>query len=72
MKNIQVVVVSGDDDEQGYKETMAKTPWVALPYGADASSISSKIKCTGYPTPGVINGSTGEVITADCFGKVDE
>jgi len=51
---------------------MQGAPWIALPFGADKSKIEAKIPCTGYPTPGVLNGSTGAIITADAFGKVDE
>ena len=47
-------------------------PWVALPLGSDKKAIEAVIPCTGYPTPGVINGATGAVIEADAFGKVNE
>ena len=47
-------------------------PWVSLPFGADKVAIESVIQCTGYPTPGVINGTTGAVIEADAFGKVNQ
>ena len=51
---------------------MGTDPWVALPFGSEKSAIEAIIPCTGYPTPGVINGATGAVIDADVFGKVDE
>ena len=47
-------------------------PWIALPREENKDAISSLVPCTGYPTPGVINGTTGDVIDADCFGKVDQ
>ena len=47
-------------------------PWVALPFGADKTAIEAKIPCTGYPTPGIINGSNGNVVNPDVFGKVNE
>ncbi len=51
---------------------MEDMPFVALPLGSDEKSkLSSKVPCTGYPTPGVINGETGAVIDADVFGKVN-
>ena len=71
-KNIQVVIVSGDRDENGFSNTTKDMPWVALPLGADKSGIEGKIPCTGYPTPGIVNAATGEVIDADAFGKVDQ
>ena len=71
-KNLQVVIVSGDKDQGGFDATMRDAPWVAVPLGGDKSAIEGVIPCTGYPTPGIINGSTGAVIEADAFGKVSE
>ena len=51
---------------------MREAPWVGLPLGADKAGIEAKIPCTGYPTPGIVNGATGEVINADAFGHVDD
>lgn len=65
-------MVSGDQNIDGFKTSMNECPWVALPFGADKSQYEAKIPCTGYPTPGVINGTTGAVIIADAFGKVTE
>ena len=47
-------------------------PWVAIPLGGEVGGIKEKVPCTGYPTPGIINGTTGEVLDADAFGKVSE
>ena len=69
-KNLQVVVVSGDRDADGFNASMADMPWVAVPLGSDTAGIAAKVPCTGYPTPGVVNGATGAVIDADVFGKV--
>lgn len=50
---------------------MDGAPWYAIPLGSTAKhSINGKVPCTGFPTPGVINGTTGAVIDPDCFGKV--
>ena len=66
-KAVQVVVVSGDQNDDGWKSSMDGAPWVALPLGEKAD-IESKVPCTGYPTPGIVNGETGEVLNADAFG----
>lgn len=71
-KNIQVVVVSGDKNQEGFDASMNGMPWVAIPYGTKVATIDDKVPCTGYPTPGVVNGTTGDVIDADVFGKVDQ
>ena len=48
-------------------------PFVALPLGSEeVTKLADLIPCTGYPTPGVLNGKTGAVISADVFGKVNE
>ncbi len=70
-KNLQVIVISGDSDANGFNNSMATMPWVALPLkSAEAAILADKVPCTGYPTPGVINGLTGAVIDPDVFGKV--
>ena len=72
-KNIQVVIISGDNDESGYKDTTAEMPWVAIPLKKhNQDKLNTKVPCTGYPTPGIMNGATGEVLDADAFGKVDQ
>lgn len=71
-KKIQVVVVSGDSDSNGFNASMEGAPWVAVPLNGEKGDIEAKVPCTGYPTPGVINGKTGDVINADVFGKVEE
>ena len=69
---MQVVVISGDQDQGGFDKSCEGMPWVAIPFGGDKGAIESKVPCTGYPTPGIINGTTGEVLDADAFGKVSE
>ena len=71
-KNLQVIIVSGDQNEEGYKKSCEEMPWVAIPFGGDKGGMEAKVPCTGYPTPGIINGTTGEVLDADAFGKVSD
>ena len=76
-KNLQVIIVSGDNGEAMFKDQMDGVPYVAIPFQLDKTTdlgenIKKKIPCTGYPTPGVVNGTTGDVIDADVFGKVDQ
>ena len=66
------MLISGDKDEDGFKKSTAEMPWVAVPFGGSKGGIEAKVPCTGYPTPGIINGTTGEVLDADAFGKVTE
>ena len=71
-KNLQVVIISGDKDADGFGKTTDGMPWVAIPLGGDKGGVEQKVPCTGYPTPGIINGVTGEVFDPDAFGKVSE
>ena len=32
-KNLQVVVLSGDSNSDGFKTTMSGAPWIAIPFG---------------------------------------
>ncbi len=69
--NLQVIMISGDRDANGFDNSMASINWVALPLkSAEAAILAAKVPCTGYPRPGFINGQTGAVIDADIFGKV--
>ena len=70
-KNLQVIIISGDQNEDGFKLTMEGAPWVALKFGADKSAFETKVPCTGYPTPGIIT-PNGDVIEADVYNKINE
>lgn len=70
-KNIQVVVISGDSDASGFNSSMDGAPWVAVPLNGEKGEMEAKVPCTGYPTPGIVNAATGDVINADVFGKVE-
>ena len=55
----------------------SQPPWKAplgLPFlvAVKKGDMEAKVPCTGYPTPGVVNGKTGAVIDPDVFGKVEE
>jgi hypothetical protein len=50
-KQVEVVVVSGDNDPKGFSATFDGAPWVAVPFGEKREEIERHIPCTGYPTP---------------------
>ena len=69
-----MVVISGDQNEDGFKLTTDDAPWVFVPYDADKerrAAIEKVIPNVAYPTPGVVK-ADGTVVEADCFGKVNE
>jgi len=71
-KNIEIVFVSSDNDEAGFKEYFKEMPWLALPYSErdKKGSLSSKYKVGGIPTLVVI-AEDGKVITKNGRTEVD-
>lgn len=69
-KVFEVVMVSGDRDEGGFKSTVGSYPWLSIPYSelsTRIAEIEANIPCTGYPTPGFVNAKTGAVLNADAY-----
>jgi len=66
-KGLEVVFVSSDRDEAGFKEYFAEMPWLALPYGERElkEKLSKKFKVQGIPSVVILNAETGDVITTD-------
>jgi nucleoredoxin len=65
-KGLEVVFISSDRDEEGFKDYFAEMPWKALPY-ADRErkeKLSNKYKVQGIPTVVILN-SDGTLITKD-------
>jgi len=66
----EVIMVSGDRDEGGFKSTVGSYPWLSIPYSelsTRIAEIEANIPCTGYPTPGFVNAKTGAVLNADAY-----
>tara|TARA_B110000285_G_C14839301_1_gene474580 strand:+ start:102 stop:593 length:492 start_codon:yes stop_codon:yes gene_type:complete len=59
-KNIQVVFVSCDRDQDQYDELVKGMPWLAVQYGTDRSEFTAKIGVKTIPRPGLILGPAGE------------
>jgi nucleoredoxin len=72
-KNFEVVFVSGDRDEDSFKEYYAEQPWLALSYGLrdEKAALNKKYKVQGIPSL-IVLGSDGELITKDGRSKIME
>ena len=72
-KDLEIVFVSSDKDEEAFKEYYGEQPWVALPYAKRdmKESLSKKFKVQGIPTF-VILDQEGAVVTTDARGEVSE
>ena len=69
-KQIEVLIISGDHNEEEYKESIKDCPFVFVPYAnckAVKKAVDPKIKCTGYPSYGILNAKTGAVISDNAF-----
>jgi hypothetical protein len=67
------VIVAGDGDQDGFAKTVTGFPWLAVPFdqlAARKGAIEEKVPCTGYPTPGVVDAKTGNVLNADAFDEM--
>ena len=66
--SFEVVFVSSDRDPEGFESYYgSQAPWAALPFGDRdrKDAVSKKFKVQGIPTFVVVDGRTGETITAD-------
>lgn len=65
-KQIEIVFVSSDSDEEEFRSYHSSMPWLALPYRyrAEKGTLNKKYDIQGIPTL-VLLSKTGEVITAD-------
>ena len=73
-KGMEIIFVSSDRDEKSFNEYWAEQPWAALPF-ADRdtkAALSKKFKVQGIPALVIVDGATGELITADGREVVSE
>lgn len=77
-KEFEIVFISSDRDEDGFKEYLGEMPWIALPYSkrTEKSALSKHFEVNGIPSLvildseyGVINGEARNSIDADPEGK---
>lgn len=66
-KGLEVVFVSSDRDEDGFKGYYAEQPWLALPYASreKKAELSKKYKVSGIPSLVIVNPADGTTITLD-------
>ena len=63
-KQIEVVFISSDNDEQGFKETYAQMPWLTFPFSsAKHAELKEKFDIIGVPMVLVCDAETGFMVT---------
>ena len=67
-KNVQVVLIHGDDTRRDYMKSIEFSPWVAIPWNDEGQYNWEAIIYNGLPSYGALNGTTGEVIQASIHG----
>ena len=64
-----------DREEEEFETTMEEIPWPAVKFGSDAKDeiMDNLVDPKGnHPTLGVLNGTTGEIISEDGFSMFDQ
>ena len=71
---LEIVFVSSDRDEASFDSYFAEQPWLALPYDQRdlKAKLSKQFKVSGIPSFVILDGETGELITADGRDAVSE
>lgn len=66
----EVVFLSADHDESGFRSYYGSQPWLAVDYEDDArENLMGAIRVTGIPRLVVISGRTGKIIEDNAVGK---
>jgi nucleoredoxin len=69
-KNVEVVFLSADHDENGFRDYYKDMPWLAVPYDDDArESLMGRIRVSGIPRLVVLDGKTGRIIVDNAVGQ---
>lgn len=69
-KNVEVVFLSADRDENGFRDYYKDMPWLAVPYDDDArESLMGHIRVSGIPRLVVLDGKTGRIIVDNAVGQ---
>jgi nucleoredoxin len=71
-KNVEMVFVSSDQDEDAFSEYFGTMPFLALPFSKRdlKGELSSKFGVSGIPSLIFIDGKTGEIITKGGRGAI--
>jgi len=70
-KKLEIIFVSSDRDDDSFKEYYAEMPWLAIPRGDPRKAkLSTRFGVSGIPALVLVDGATGETISANARGKV--
>ncbi|KAK6165994.1 hypothetical protein SNE40_022791 [Patella caerulea] len=71
-KEFEIVFISSDRDEPGFKGYFETMPWLALDYSSDdiKSQLGEQFEVSGIPSFILLDGESGKIITKDGRGGV--
>lgn len=68
--SVEIVFLSADHDENGFRSYFATHPWMAVDYDNDTrEQLMAAIKVTGIPRLVVIHAETGKIVDDNAVGK---
>ena len=67
----EVVFLSCDHDETGFRSYFASQPWLAVDYDDDGAreTLTAAIQISGIPRLVVLDGNTGQIVDNNAVGK---
>merc|ERR1719464_750126 len=67
---VEIIFLSADHDENGFRSYFATHPWLAVPYDDDTrENLMTTVKVSGIPRLVVLNASTGNIVDDNAVGK---
>ncbi len=71
-KNLEIIFISSDEDEESFDEYYKDMPWLKLEYQQrkKAEELEKKFKVDGIPTLVLLDGDSGDVICADAVNQI--
>jgi thiol-disulfide isomerase/thioredoxin len=68
--NVEIIFLSADHDEKGFKSYFASHPWMAVSYDdGTRESLMATIKVSGIPRLVVIDAKTGKIVEDNAVGQ---
>lgn len=69
-RTVEVVFLSADHDENGFRQYYKSMPWLSVDYDDDTrEALMGHIRVSGIPRLAVLDGRTGRIIEENAVGK---
>jgi thiol-disulfide isomerase/thioredoxin len=73
-KNLEIIFIGSDEDEESFNEYYKKMPWLKLDFQErkKAEELETKFKVNGIPRLVLLDGDSGDLITDDGRNQIEE